>query len=284
VTARLARICGAAMSPRRARPRRIVANMPTLTTSDGVQIAYRVVGEGPRTILAIHGWMVSSTVHDEMAERLDLAGYRLVLPDLRGTGESGRPATGYTVERYASDVSELMDALGDSSFVLIGHSMGGAIAQWLAATAPARVSAMALICPVPASGVPFPPEAAALFRGADNREAKATILGMACTNLPESARERLLASGETIPAACIAEGFESWSSLAFADRLAAVTARTLVVATDDPFMPPAFLRQTIADKIAGARVAVIPGAGHYPQVERPAETVAVLSAFLAGLG
>ena len=57
-----------------------------------------------------------------------------------------------------------------------------------------------------------------------------------------------------------------------------------MVATDDPFMPPAFLRQTVVDPIAGARLAVIRGAGHYVQVERPDETVAVVSAFLAGLG
>lgn len=255
-----------------------------MTTSDGVQIAYRVVGEGPRTIVAIHGWMVSSTVYDELAERLERTGYRLVIPDLRGAGESDRPATGYTVERHARDVTELMDVLGDSSFVLFGHSMGGAIAQWISSTTPAKVAAQALICPVPASGVPFPPEAAGLFRSAAGPEAKATILGMACINLPESARDRLLASGARIPAAGIVEAFESWSNLTFSERLAAVTARTLVVATDDPFMPPAFLRETIADKIAGARLAVIPGAGHYPQVERPAETAAVLSAFLAGLG
>ncbi|PCC73376.1 Pimeloyl-ACP methyl ester carboxylesterase [Nannocystis exedens] len=258
--------------------------MSTMTTSDKVQIAYRVLGEGPRTILAIHGWMVSSTVYDELAERLDLTGFRLVIPDLRGSGESDRPESGYTVERYAADVTELMDVLGDRSFVLIGHSMGGAIAQWIASAAPERVQGQVLLCPVPASGIPFPPDAAALFRGADNRESKATILGMACTNLSESARERLLGAGASIPAKCIAEGFESWSSLSFADRLKHVTARTLVVATDDPFLPPPFLRQTIVDPIAGARLAVIRGAGHYVQVERPDETVAVISAFLAGLG
>lgn len=257
--------------------------MPTMTTSDGVQIAYRVIGEGPRTILAIHGWMVSSTVYDELAERLDLTGHRLVIPDLRGSGESGRPETGYAVERYARDVLELMDVLGDRSFVLVGHSMGGAIAQWVAAEAPARVDGMVLLCPVPASGIPFPPEAAALFRGADNRESKATILGMACTNLSPEARERLLGSGAAIPSACIAEAFDSWSSLSFTGRLPAVTARTLVVATDDPFMPPAFLRQAVVDPIAGARLAVIRGAGHYVQVERPDEATAVIAAFLAGL-
>ena len=162
--------------------------------------------------------------------------------------------------------------------------MGGAIAQWVAAEAPARVEGLALLCPVPASGVPLPADAAAMFRGASERGTKAAILGMACTNLSEQARDRLLDSGASISAACIAESFDAWSGADFAARLGAITARTLVVASDDPFLPPAFLRQTVTSKIAGARLAVVRGAGHYVQVERPGETVAVLEAFLAGLG
>lgn len=258
--------------------------MPTMTTSDGVRIAYRSLGSGPRTVVAIHGWMVSGTVYDELAELLDHAGLRLVIPDLRGTGGSDRPATGYTIERYARDVLELMDDLGDSSFVVVGHSMGGAIAQWVAAAAPARVAGLVLLCPVPASGVPLPADAMGLFRGATDRGSAATILGLACTNLSEGARDRLLDAGAAIPAACIVEGLEAWTGADFAARLGDITARTLVVASDDPFLPPDFLRQTIAAKVAGARIAVVRGAGHYVQVERPGETAAVLEGFLAGLG
>ena len=82
----------------------------------------------------------------------------------------------------------------------------------------------------------------------------------------------------------IAEGFDAWSGAGFADQLSAVTARTLVVATDDPFLPPDFLRQAIVAKISGARLAVIRGAGHDLPVERTGETAAVIEAFLAGLG
>lgn len=258
--------------------------MPTIVTSDGAKIAYRVLGSGPRTVLAIHGWMVSSAVYDELAELLDLTGIRLVVADLRGAGESDKPETGYTLGRYAQDALALMDELGDRSFVLVGHSMGGTIAQLVAATAPERVAGMVLLCPVPASGVALPPEAAALFRGASTDAPKTAILGMACKDLSDAARARLLSTGASIPAACVAEAFDAWSGASFAERLSAITARTLVVASEDPFLPPAFLRETIVQKIAGARLAVVHGAGHYVQVERPRETAAALEGFLAGLG
>jgi len=57
----------------------------------------------------------------------------------------------------------------------------------------------------------------------------------------------------------------------------------LALATDDPFLPPAFLQQAVVDKIARAKLAYLPGAGHYPAAERPAETAAILLAFRAGL-
>jgi len=254
------------------------------TTNDGVKLAYRVVGSGPRTVIAVHGWMVSSRVYDDLVAALDATGLRLVIPDLRGSGDSDKPATGYTIERYAQDILGLADDLGVGNFTLIGHSMGGVISQWIAANAPGRVDGMLLLCPVPASGVPFPPEAAALFRNADNAGAHTAILGMACTNLSDAGRELLLAGAATVPTRCIAEAFDAWSGANFADQLSAVTARTLVVATDDPFLPPDFLRQAIVSRIAGARLAIIPGAGHYVLVERTRETAAVVEAFLAGLG
>lgn len=258
--------------------------MPTMTADDNVKIAYRVVGEGPQPVLLIHGWMMNGGVYDDVLPLLDARGLRLVIPDLRGAGGSDRPTGGYTLDRYARDLRALIDAESSAPWLVIGHSMGGQIAQMIAADAPDRVAGMVLLCPVPASGIPLPPEAQGLFRGAASREPQATILGMACKQLGPESQERLLGLGATVDAACIAESFDAWRSGGFADRLGQIRARTLVVATDDPFLPPDFLRQAVRDPIAGARLAVIPGPGHYPQVERPAETAAVLEAFLAGFG
>ena len=51
------------------------------TTNDGVKLAYRVLGDGPRTVILVHGWMVTSRVWDDLLAGLDVSGVRLVVPD-----------------------------------------------------------------------------------------------------------------------------------------------------------------------------------------------------------
>ena len=65
--------------------------MPTAVSNDQTSIHYRVLGDGPRDVLLVHGWMVSGAVYDDLVEKMDLSGLRLVIPDLRGTGGSAKP-------------------------------------------------------------------------------------------------------------------------------------------------------------------------------------------------
>jgi pimeloyl-ACP methyl ester carboxylesterase len=228
--------------------------------------------------------MVSGAVFNDLLDGFDLDGLRVIVPDLRGTGASGKPETGYTLERHVKDMLAVVDAERAESFVVVGHSMGGQIAQWLAASHAARVKGAALLCPVPAAGMQLPDDAKGLFRGSPgSREMQSTILGLACKQLSEASRDRLLDDAAAVCAPAIQEGFDAWTGGGFADRLSDVRAPTLVVATDDPFMPPDFLRQAVTSLIKGSRLAVLPGPGHYPQVERPRETAAILQAFFAGI-
>jgi non-heme chloroperoxidase len=257
----------------------------TLSLEDQIQISYRVIGAGSRDVFLIHGWMVSGAVYNDFLAALDVQGLRIVVIDQRGSGGSSKPDSGYSIERYATDVLAVADAVNSKSFVAVGHSMGGAIAQYLAATQPQRVSGLVLLCPVPASGIPLPDEARGLFRtSGGNREAQKTILGLACKELPESARDRLLDDAATVSTPCIEQAFDAWTQGGFAHRLSAIQSPTLVVGTDDPFLPPAFLTAAVVEPIAGARLAILPGPGHYVQVERPRESAALVQAFLAGLG
>jgi pimeloyl-ACP methyl ester carboxylesterase len=259
--------------------------MPTVASSDQTPIHYRVLGDGPRNVLLVHGWMVSGAVYDELVEKLDHTGLRLVIPDLRGSGQSGSPASGYTLEQHVRDVLAVADHAGLKRFTVVGHSMGGQLAQWIAAQEPSRVEGLVLLNTVPASGMQLPPDAVGLFRtSANDREKQKIILGLACKALSESALERLLKDAGAVAKASIEGSFDAWTGGGFEAKLASITAPTLVVATDDPFLPPAFLREKVVNPIKGARLAYLPGAGHYPAVERSAETAALLTSFLAGLG
>jgi non-heme chloroperoxidase len=259
--------------------------MPTVTTQDGTRIAYKALGSGPKTVILVHGWMVSGAGYGPLTDALDMAGLRVLVPDLRGTGESDRPPSGHTYQGHAADVLAVADAEGAKSFVLVGHSMGGLIATWLAATSPERVLGAVLMCPVPPSGFTLPPDYAALFRGCTgNREAQRTILGAGVKDMSEKDREATLDDGIRTSEAAIQQGFESWTGASFVERMSGVTAPLLVVASDDPFMPPDFLRKSLTALVPHSRLVYLPGAGHYVHAERPRETAAVIGAFMAGLG
>ncbi|EDM74023.1 hydrolase, alpha/beta fold family protein [Plesiocystis pacifica SIR-1] len=254
--------------------------MATFKSSDGLDISYRVIGDGDPVVL-LHGWMVGGAVWDRVTDALTGAGLKLYIPDQRGAGESAKPERGYDIEQYVADAIALADAAGLERFALVGHSMGGQIAQVVAAELGDRVSRMVLLCPVPAAGMPLPDEAAALFRNSGgNTEAQTTILNMACKQLDEDALAFCLATAATVSTPCVEQAFDAWTGENFADRLGRVTAKTTVYGTDDPFLTPEILNAAVVELIANADFHHQPGPGHYPQVETPADTGAKLAELL----
>jgi len=108
-----------------------------ITASDGVSLAVHAYGEiDPQrpTILAIHGWPDNHQVWDGVAE--ELAGrYNFVAYDVRGAGESSRPASrsGYRFDQLVSDIGAVIDGLGVGKVHLLAHDWGS-IQAWPAVT------------------------------------------------------------------------------------------------------------------------------------------------------
>jgi len=108
-----------------------------ITASDGVSLAvhrYTEVDPGRPTVLAIHGWPDNHRVWDGVAE--ELAGrYNFVAYDVRGAGESSRPASrsGYVLDQLVSDIATVIDSLGVGSVHLLAHDWGS-IQAWAAVT------------------------------------------------------------------------------------------------------------------------------------------------------
>lgn len=258
--------------------------MPAFTTDDGVRLAYREQGQGARTVIFVHGWSTDSAVWDQVFSALKDEPLRLVAIDLRGAGASDRVGTGLTLERHAQDVRALAKHLGLRRYAVVGHSMGGQVAQLVAARAAQELDGAVLVCAVPARGLPLPPPVRALFRGAaGNAKAFETIYQQATRQLPAAALPSLVAMSLGQQAAAIEGGYDAFTGASFEPELGQIRCPVLVLATDDPFLSPAVLRELQVKKIPGAAMAYLPGPGHYPQVEAPAQTAAVLAAFLAGL-
>jgi 3-oxoadipate enol-lactonase len=107
-------------------------------------LAYREVGYG-RPLLLLHGLMVSGEMFDPLVERLQDS-FRMLIPDLRGHGDSGDLGTPSDSATMARDVQQLMDEVGFHHGLVLGYSHGGTVAQELARARPAAVDGLFLTC------------------------------------------------------------------------------------------------------------------------------------------
>lgn len=236
----------------------------------GVRLNVHERGEGAPTYLLIHGWAVSGLVWEPILERWPASAGRALAPDLRGAGFSSKPREGYTLDNYAGDVVALIDALELSDLVLVGHSMGGCIAQRVALDRPDALRSLVLVSPVPASGVPLGDEHIALFRSlGGHREGVEQVLSMVMAKRPDEAVfERMVRDGATVCLEAFLDGFDAWRTASFGDRVGDIRAPTVVLGgTDEQPLNPAFLQAEVVDKIPGARFVALDGSGHYPQAE-----------------
>jgi pimeloyl-ACP methyl ester carboxylesterase len=256
---------------------------------------------GPKLLL-VHGF---TGAKEDFADHLDhwaTLGWHAVAPDLRGHGTSSAPAgtDGYTLKAFASDVVALVDELGWDSLVLLGHSMGGMIAQLAALElGPRRLRGLVLMdtshgpiggideelialakSVVTEGGMPALVEAMRDQGGALDTEANQRVL---------ATRPGYREFGDAKSLACSPDmwiGVVDEVLATQADRLADLAASlsdvpTLVIVgeQDSPFVPHA---ERMASSMGNATLAVIPDAGHSPQFENPDAWVEVLAGFLSG--
>lgn len=135
-----------------------VAQNTALTTFqdlpvNGITMAYRDIGDGPALVL-LHGFSGTGEVWNPFLEDLS-ADYRLIVPDLRGHGQSVNPSGHFTHRELALDVFSLLDQLGIDSVFAIGSSMGAMILLHAATQQRERVKSMVLV-----GGSPYLPESA----------------------------------------------------------------------------------------------------------------------------
>lgn len=265
----------------------------------GIHLDVAEAGAGGRPMLLVHGFTGAKEDFTEWLDRLAGLGWHAVANDNRGHGASAKPddESAYSLDLLAADVLALADALWGpgTAFVLLGHSMGGMVAQIAALRAPERVEALVLMDTLHGP-LPFITreelDLAKQFAREQGIDGLAAALAERGSKLDTPAHERVLRERPDYKAfndrkfldtsACAYGALldAMFSAVDRLDALRSLRMPTLVIAgeQDRPIVPAS---KAMVQAIPGAELAVIPDAGHSPQFESPDAWWNALSSFLA---
>lgn len=253
-------------------------------------------GAGGRPLLLVHGFTGAKEDFADWIDRFAAEGWWAVAPDLRGHGASHHPSDeeAYSLALFAGEVEALVDELGWDRYALLGHSMGGMIAQALAVDRPERISRLVLMDTHHGPVEGLDPELVAIGMDVLRTQGLPALLelldAMAAERAPSDERVRASRPGyvewneqkvrTSSPAMYAAMATELVNR---PDRLAdvaglAIPTRVVVGAEDTAFVAAA---HRLAGAIEGSDLVVIPDAAHSPQFENPAAWWEAVSTFLA---
>jgi pimeloyl-ACP methyl ester carboxylesterase len=268
--------------------------MPFATIGDAT-LFYTDEGSG-QPVLLVHGWTCDSHDWQFQIPALLGAGYRVIAVDLRGHGKSSVPSAGFTPRRFAEDLAMLLRERSATPAVVIGHSLGGAIAVAMAVEHPEIVRA---IVPVDAaygmSADDLAPFVETVLPALASPDGHAVATGMfdgfytpaTPANLPAWHRRRMQALPGHVLHAAIAGLVTDPRQFTLRPQsdeyLARVACPALVfrAGRQDPGTVAAWERSCFPHP--ASRAIGWEGTGHWLHQERPAEFNAILLEWLAGL-
>lgn len=254
------------------------ARFSIATMPDGVRLRYfRQGAVDGRAILMLHGLSDSSFSYSRILPLIPPQYHALAL-DIRGHGESDRPAAGYDLTNLAWDAVHVLDAAHVSQALVVGHSMGTFIARTMAALAPERVSGLVLIDPGPSGTSAIMHELGAVVTAMTDPVDPLFVRGFqeSCIArpVPPEFMDLVVQESLKLPAAVWRAALASL--MAYEPCEEQISCPALVLGGDKDAVFSVEEMTTVADRIPGGRVRILEGVGHTPQWEDPRTTVGVL--------
>ena len=248
-------------------------------------MAYSEAGDGP-AVLLIHGWACDRSFWEKQIAALSGV-CRVIAPDLRGHGSSSVPEGGYSLAGLAEDIRSMCHDLEAAPFVLVGHSMGGMVAQRYALDHPDDLAGLVLVATAAAD-----PENALVsrriaattpvegFRKSFLRHSESWFTSESDPELVAWIEARMLRTPEHVAMKLV----NAYGGVDVRRELSALDMPTLVIGARGDVSTPVDRSAELSRLIPGANLVIIDGTGHFVQLERPDEVNEALLGFLAGLG
>jgi pimeloyl-ACP methyl ester carboxylesterase len=229
-------------------------------------------------VVLLHGFPLDRTMWSHQAPALAEAGYRVILPDLRGLGKSPAGDGPATMELMAKDVARLLVGLGIGRYVLVGFSMGGYVAFELLKQMRENVVALGLIDTRAEADEPEAAQKRVESAGSVRRRGTDQVAEQMLPKfLTESTRDDHPELQKQLIDLMLAQAKPGAANalLGMAERadmreqLKAIAVPTLVIVGEKDPITPVDSAKAMADAIPGAKLVVIPDAAHLTPVERP---------------
>lgn len=262
--------------------------MPHLTANN-INIYYEQHGHGPDLVLI--GGLTSDHQIWKSTVRLLSPHFRMLIFDNRGAGQTDTPKDPYTLEMMATDTLQLMDALHIKKAHIMGHSMGGAIAQQIALANLDRINKLILVC----SRSKISAIGSMIFTMREKlQDASFDDIFLAEYVMPFLFGESFLKNKTNV------KGFAHWTSQNpfpqtptgyknqlhaamgrdFTHQLHKITVPTLTIAGAEDILAPPHYVESIQKLLKNGTFASIPDCAHMPHVEKSKELVEIVLNFL----
>ncbi|RKR75865.1 alpha/beta fold hydrolase [Frondihabitans australicus] len=226
-------------------------------------------------VVFVHGFAQTGQAWGPMIDVFGSANVRRVRPDMAGVGSQLDAAGPFTLERFADDLVDTIDAAG-GPVSLIAHSMGAQVAELAATRRPSAVTSLVLLAPLPLGGLHASEEEAPVI---DAEGLRATSLQVFST-LGALGRE-LATSARQIRADVLQQHCDAFAAgHSDGEQASAFTGPVLVIpGADDEIASPTFVATHIAPRFSRVAMAPIAGAGHHPHLEQPSATASAIASF-----
>jgi non-heme chloroperoxidase len=256
-----------------------------VTLASGVQVRYveRGAEDPSRVVIMLHGFTDSSYSFQELMDRLDPS-IQAIAIDQRGHGDSSKPGCCYAPRDFAADVVAFMDARGIKTATIVGHSMGGVVAQLVAVRSPERVAGLVIVGSSPSFANPAVEGLLSAVKDLSDPIDRdfAHEFQASTVHKPIAAGQldRYVDASMKVPARVWNDVLTQLLTVDLRPDLRTIKARTLILWGDKDSISTRADQAALFQEIPNATLKVYEGVGHAVHWEAPDRVAADLAAFV----